>query len=193
MHEPLPLATVQGAIFRFLSGRDDAVVFGAQAVNAYASIARMSEDVDLLSPRAEALAEELRSSLAATFHIATRTREVGDDVGFRVYQLRSPKNRHLADVRQVAALPSHRVFENVRMIDPDILVAQKVVAMVARAGRPKAATDLADAQRLLLALPELRAEHGPVERALIELGANGAALARWHELATAPLLDDEDA
>ena len=34
MSESLPLATIQEAVLEFLRGRDDAVVFGAQAVNA---------------------------------------------------------------------------------------------------------------------------------------------------------------
>ena len=33
MAEPLPLATLQKAVLEFLRGRDDVVVFGAQAVN----------------------------------------------------------------------------------------------------------------------------------------------------------------
>jgi len=36
MREPLPLAPIQNAVLEFLRGRDDVVVFGAQAVNAYA-------------------------------------------------------------------------------------------------------------------------------------------------------------
>ena len=32
MREPLPLATIQNAVLEFLRQRDDAVVFGAQAV-----------------------------------------------------------------------------------------------------------------------------------------------------------------
>ena len=35
MREQLPLATIHDAVLEFLRGRDDAVVFGAQAVNAY--------------------------------------------------------------------------------------------------------------------------------------------------------------
>ena len=35
MREEVPLATIHEAVLEFLSGRDDAVVFGAQAVNAY--------------------------------------------------------------------------------------------------------------------------------------------------------------
>ena len=61
----------------FLRGRDDAVVFGAQAVNAYVDEPRMTQDLDLLSPRAEALAQELRTYLHQRFHIAVRVRQVG--------------------------------------------------------------------------------------------------------------------
>ncbi len=35
MGESLPLATIQEAMLEFLRGRDDVVLFGAQAVNAY--------------------------------------------------------------------------------------------------------------------------------------------------------------
>ena len=35
MREPLPLATIHDAVLEFLRGRQDAVLFGAQAVNAY--------------------------------------------------------------------------------------------------------------------------------------------------------------
>jgi hypothetical protein len=34
MREPLPLATIHDAVLTFLRGRDDAVLYGAQAVNA---------------------------------------------------------------------------------------------------------------------------------------------------------------
>jgi len=43
MNEPLPLAILQDAVLDFLRGRDDAVVFGAQAVNAYVAEPRMSQ------------------------------------------------------------------------------------------------------------------------------------------------------
>jgi hypothetical protein len=57
MSEALPLATIQEAVLEFLRGRDDVVVFGAQAVNAYVPEPRMSQDIDLLSPRAAELAK----------------------------------------------------------------------------------------------------------------------------------------
>lgn len=62
MREPLPLATIQDAVLQFLRGRDDAVLFGAQAVNAYVDEPRMSQDIDLYSTRAKQLAEELRDT-----------------------------------------------------------------------------------------------------------------------------------
>src|SRR6516225_7295921 len=105
MGEPLPLATVHEAVLEFLRGRDDAVLFGAQAVNAYVEEPRMTQDVDILSPRAVELAEELREYLNQRFHIAVRVRDIREGLGYRLYQVQKPKNRHLVDVRPVAALP----------------------------------------------------------------------------------------
>ena len=50
MCETLPLATIHAAVLEFLRGRDDAVLFGAQAVNAYVKEPRMTQDVDIASP-----------------------------------------------------------------------------------------------------------------------------------------------
>ena len=105
MREQLPLATIHDAVLEFLRGRDDAVVFGAQAVNAYVGEARMSQDIDLVSTRAVELAEELREHLSARFHIAVRVREIGDGRGFRLFQIQKPRNRHLVDLRTVESLP----------------------------------------------------------------------------------------
>jgi len=74
MKEPLPLATIHDAVLEFLRGRDDAVLFGAQAVNAYVSESRMTQDVDILSVRVVEFAEELRAFLNQRFHIAVRVR-----------------------------------------------------------------------------------------------------------------------
>src|SRR3954464_7854848 len=99
MREQLPLATIHDAVLEFLRGRDDAVLFGAQAVNAYVGEPRMSQDIDLLSTRAAELAEELRGHLSKRFHIAVRVREIGDGKGFRLFQIQKPRNRHLVDLR----------------------------------------------------------------------------------------------
>src|SRR5277367_3764218 len=116
-NEPLPLASIFREIFHFLAKRPDAVLFGAHAVNAYCEPERMTQDVDLLSTNGAALSEDLRAHLAATFHIAARVREVVPG-GFRIYQVQKPKNRHLADVRHVAALPPHEQIEGVRTVSP---------------------------------------------------------------------------
>src|SRR5580765_5286702 len=104
MHEPVPLATLHDAVLEILRGRDDAVLFGAQAVNAYVDEPRMTQDVDILSLHASELAETIRDRLGARFHIAVRVRDVADGKGFRIFQLRKPKNRHLVDVRAVDVL-----------------------------------------------------------------------------------------
>jgi hypothetical protein len=83
MHEPMPLAAIHRAVLEFLQGVNDAVVFGAQAVNAYVDEPRMTQDVDIVSPRAAEFAEQLREHLAETFHIAVRVREVAGCVGQR--------------------------------------------------------------------------------------------------------------
>lgn len=74
MHEPLPLSTIQGAILEFLQGRDDAVLFGAQAVNAYVAEPRATQEVDIMSNQAHEFAEELRQHLSDRFHIDVRVR-----------------------------------------------------------------------------------------------------------------------
>ena len=82
MGEPLPLATLHNAVLEFLRGRDDVVVFGAQAVNAYVNEPRMTQDLDLLSIHAEGVAQELCDYLRQRFRIAVRIRRVGAGRGF---------------------------------------------------------------------------------------------------------------
>ncbi len=54
-------------MLNFLRDREDAVVFGAQAVNAYVNDPRMTQKIDLISSRAAELAEELRNYLSGHF------------------------------------------------------------------------------------------------------------------------------
>src|SRR5260370_34818229 len=105
MREPHTLAVIQDAVLEFLRGRDDAVLYGAQAVNAYVDEPRMTQDVDIASTRAPELAEELREFLHQKFHIATRVRTVKEGIGYRIFQVRRPKNRTSVDERPVAEVP----------------------------------------------------------------------------------------
>src|SRR5437660_1404300 len=114
--EPLPLATIQNAVLEFLRGRDDAVVFGAQAVNAYVSEPRMTQAIDLLSPRAAELARELCEHLRQQFQIAVRVRQIGESRGYRLFPVRKSGNRHLVDVRSVETLPSAQRIAQVLVI-----------------------------------------------------------------------------
>lgn len=43
MREPHPLAIIHDAVLEFLRGRDDAVLYGVHAVNAYVSEPRMTQ------------------------------------------------------------------------------------------------------------------------------------------------------
>ena len=193
LQESLPLATLQGAILEFLRGRDDVAIFGAQAVNAYVSEARMTQDVHLLSPRAAALAEELRSFLAEKFHIAVRVREVGDGRGYRVFQVRKAGNRHLVDVRPVATLPATQRIANVLVLAPADLIASKVISLQQRQGSPKSGTDWRDLAMLLLTFPDLKRDPGPVTDLLVASGASPIVLAAWREIVAQDIrVSDED-
>jgi hypothetical protein len=189
--EPVPLATIFREIMSLLATREDAVVFGAHAVNAYCEPERMTADVDVLSTAAARLADDLRALISEQFRIAVRVREVVPG-GFRVDQLRKPKNRHLVDVRQVSYLPPFRQIGSVRIVEPAELAAMKAIAIAARKGQEKGLSDRLDLHRLLRAFPDLRAEDGPVPARLAALGADAAALSAWREVAQAPLeIDDE--
>ena len=155
MREPLPLATIQAAVLDFLRHREDVVVFGAQAVNAWVNELWMTQDIDLMSPRASELATEICTLLSEQFSIAVRIREVKAGVGFRIYQLL--KGRHLVDIRSVDVLPLAERVEGVLVIAPTALLAQKVIAYRRRQGKPKAGTDWRDIAMLLLAFPALKA------------------------------------
>jgi hypothetical protein len=193
MREELPLSMLQNAVLEFLRDRDDIVVFGAQAVNAYVGEPRMTQDIDLLSTRAEAVAQELSDYLHQRFRIAVRTRRAGEGRGLRLFQLRKSGNRHLVDVRPVEQLPSTRRIAGVLVMAPADLVASKVIAYHQRRGRPKSGTDWRDVAMLLLTFPELKREQGPVADRLSDAGAGPEVLAAWSELAAQELRPaDED-
>ncbi|OGO46424.1 MAG: hypothetical protein A2W37_10990 [Chloroflexi bacterium RBG_16_63_12] len=182
MQETLPLAIIQNAVLEFLRGRDDAAVFGAQAVNAYVSEPRMTQDIDLISPRAAEFAQELRDYLSQRFHIAVRVREIGEGRGFRLYQVQKPGNRHLVDVRPVSTLPAAQRIAEVLVIAPADLIAYKVVAYHQRRGHPKSGTDWRDLAMLLLTFPDLKYDPGPVTERLRAMGVAPDVLAVWKEL-----------
>jgi len=192
MHEPLPLSKIQEAILEFLKGRDDAVLFGAQAVNAYVSEPRATQGVDILSTRAQDLAEELREHLSDRFHIAVRVREIGDK-GLRIYQTRKEGNRHLVDVRIENKLPATREIEQIRVLTPVELIASKVISFRSRYGQAKSWSDRRDLTLLLSRFPELKVVGGEVEMALENRNADAATKNFWYELVQQELvIEDED-
>ena len=192
MQEPLPLATIQQAVLEFLRGREDAVVFGAQAVNAYVDEPRMTQDIDLLSSRAEALVDELREHLSRRFHVALRVRTVAKGRGFRLYQARKLGNRHLVDVRAVDQLPESERIAGVLVTEPAELIAMKVIAYHGRRGQPKSGTDWRDLAMLLLRFPDLKSESGRVAERLLAAGAESDVLKVWGNLVRQELRPEGD-
>ncbi len=181
MHEPLPLSRIQEAVLEFLQGRDDAVLFGAQAVNAYVSEPRATQDVDILSTRAKEFAEELRKHLSERFHIAVRVREIRDK-GLRIYQTRKEGNRHLVDVRAETEFPATQIIEQIRVLTPAQLIASKVTSYRSRYGQAKSWSDRRDLTVLLQRFPELKVIGGDVDNALAERAATTDARDFWLEL-----------
>ena len=192
--EPLPLARVHDAVLDFLRGRHDAMLVGTQAVNAYVDESRMTQDVDVLSPRAAGLAGEIRRHIEQVFQIDLRVQAAPGGILFGVQQLREPKNRHLVNVRQIVAPPPIQRVEEVLMLTPPALVAAKVLSMTNRSNTPKGMQDEVDLLRLLLTFPELKTTHGPVRDCLEHAEASSETLMAWEELAAQEILpDDEDA
>jgi hypothetical protein len=189
--ERLPLARVHDAVLDFLRGREDCVLCGAHAVNAYVNTPRMSQDVDILSNRAAELARELRIFLKHNFEIspAIDVREAG--FRFCLYQVRRPSNRHLVDIRLVSELPDCQEVEEVLVLTPPELIASKVLSMVRRRG-PKRGLDMADLYRVLLAFPELKADEGAVTKCLRSADASREVMAAWKELVAREILAEEE-
>ena len=192
MNDPLPKGTIQQAVVDFLNGREDAAIFGAMAVNAYIDERRMTEDVDIVSTRAEELAEELRQHLNERFHIAVRLRTVRNEIGFRLYQVAKPKNRHLVDVRPVESLPPAQRIGGVLVVMPAEVIAGKVLSCVRRKGKPKSFTDRRDLAHMLLKFPEFKVGEGIVQQRLEAQGADEQVLAFWRELVAEEILPEED-
>jgi hypothetical protein len=193
MREPHPLATIHDAIlFEFLPGRQDSVLYGAQAVNAYVTPSRMTQDVDIASTRAKELAEELRLFLHKRFHIAVRARETKPGMGYRIHQVRKKENRHLVDVRVVEELPPAKRVKRVLVVTPPELIANKVMSMVARQHRPKGYIDRADLFRLLLTFPELKTKNGPVAERLRAAGAPPEIFTAWKNLVSEEILPEDE-
>jgi hypothetical protein len=193
MREPWPLATVQDAmLFEFLPGRMDAILCGAQAVNAYVEEMRLSQDVDLLSPRAENLAEEVSDFLARRFLMDMRVRPMRKGIGYRIVQVREPENRHLVDVRPVTSLPPSQLVQEVLVLRPPELICRKVIGMVHRTCAANRCMDQADLFRLLLTFPELKVEGGPVSERLRAADASEKEKAAWKELVAQEILPEDD-
>lgn len=181
-NDPLPLARIQDAVLQFLRHRQEAVLFGAQAVNAYVDESRMTPEVDILSTRAAHFSEELAAFLTGALGVAVFVHKGARGRSFRLHQVRQPKNRRLVHVRQVARLPPTRTIADIRVPTPEELIAQKVISAARRCAQPKGDTDRRDLKVLLLAHSHLKSQTGPVFDRLSALNADKRAKEEWRKL-----------
>lgn len=193
MREQLPLSTIHNAVLEFLRGRDDVALFGAQAVNAYVTEPRMTQDIDILALHANKVAENLKQYVSAKFHIAVRVRQLKGGRGYRLYQVQKSGNRHLADIRQIDQLPHTQRIADVQVLAPSELIASKIISFHRRRGKPKSGTDWRDLAMLLLTFPELKSDTGPVRDSLQLSNAEAELFDLWRELvATTFEVEDDD-
>ena len=114
-------------------------------------------------------------------------------IGYRIYQVKKPENRHLVDVRPVDALPPAKRVKKVLVVTPAELIANKTMAYTHRRGKPKAGTDWRDLAMMLLKFPELKTNEGPVAERLRASGATPETLGVWKELVAQDIRpEDED-
>ena len=191
-NEPLPLATIQSAMIEFLGDKENAVLCGAQAVNAYVDEARATRDVDILSTRAQPLMHEIRMFLRDRFHMDVRTGSTRCGTGYRVFQFRQPKNRHLVDVRPVESLPPTVMVERVLVVAPAELIASKVISLHMRRKTPKSFSDWRDVAILLLTFPELKAVQGPVRERLEAAGSEADIITAWNAIVAQDIRPNDD-
>ena len=193
MSEAVPLSAIQEAVLAFVRGRDDALVFGAQAVNAHVDEPRMSQDVDIMAINAAVFAETLRVHLNERFHFAVRTRTVAGGMGFRIDQVRQPRNRHLVDIREIESLPECQRIEGVLVPTPTELITQKLMSLVSRLKTAKGMTDMADLRRILLKFPTLKVAEGAVVERLRQQHATQSVHDAWQSIVAEEIeMDDDD-
>ena len=168
------------------------VLLGAQAVNAYVDTPRMTQDVDVMALGGAAFSDELRLHLHVELKIAVRVRGVESGKGYRIYQLRSPTNRYLVNIRQVDSLPAYQLIDDIRVVDPVSLLALKVISMTERPHTPKGLTDQADLMRLLIAFPQYKVNDSPVLQALQSLEAKSTAYSGWSDMVNQVIEPDQE-
>ncbi|MEW6756568.1 MAG: hypothetical protein AB1505_37190 [Candidatus Latescibacterota bacterium] len=74
--------------------------------------------MDLLSSRAEQVAQALSEHLRDRLRIAVRPRRTAEGRGLRLDQVPGPGNRHLVDIRPVGALPTAQRMAGILVLAP---------------------------------------------------------------------------
>ena len=158
MREPLPLAMIHDAVLEFLRGRTDAVLFGAQAVNAYVDEPRMTSGCRYLVAAGGGIGGGIGAHLSEK--ISNRGADScggGWSVASVVPEFARCETVTLSTSGEWRTLPGPRVIEDVSVTPPGDLIAQKVLSTVSRSKSAKGLIDHADIRRLLLTFPRMKA------------------------------------
>ncbi len=96
-------------------------------------------------------------------------------------------------MRPVIALPPAERVNDVLVVTPAELIANKTMSMVGRQHKPKGLIDRADLYRLLLKFPDLKVAEGAVAQRLRADGADTAVMTAWNALVAEEIeAEDED-
>lgn len=190
--EPHPIWVVQDVIFEALENRVDVVMTGSHAVNAYVDEARWAEDVDVLARDTKAVAQQLADYIEARLPMELEVTHAVKRDALIVRQANRDRGRRFVHVHEVAEFPAYRVIQGVRVLEPAITVAHKMLTLARRWSSATAGIDRRDVAYMLLAFPEFKNMEGPVSDAFAELEASPKTMELWKEIVEAPLLPEDD-
>ena len=183
MNETVSISLIQEAVLEFMQDRDDAIVFGAPAVNAYVDEPRMSQDVDIMALNAETLAEDIRSLLNDRFKMVVRVRSIANGRGLRIWYLpdsQTPKSPSCQySQRGYCSVRSTRRTDFGAAASGIDCAKTKIISMTSRSKMAKGMTDAADLRRLLITFSDLKVEHGAVSEVLNGKIVSSEVLETW--------------
>ena len=134
-----------------------------------------------LPPNLKADLPLLRDFLNQRFHIAVRVRDVREGLGYRIYQVQKPKNRHLVDLRPVAEMPPAQRVNEVLVVTPPELRHETWFNEETYAALREAGAALCVAESEDLATPPVRTASFGYFR-LRRLDYDESALRKWAEI-----------
>jgi hypothetical protein len=87
---------------------------------------------------------------------------------------------------------AHDIVENVSVVTPQELLANRLMTLRRRVQSPVSGIDRCDIARLLIRFLELRLANGPIIDRLRELTADEVVLALWRTIVSEEIQPDDD-